>query len=368
MGNAIDSKWAPTTDFPTAAEWIWTPNFDYPTANPIDTPIYLRSMAPITYTVNYEPGSQSSAFVASSHPNLVLGVATPTAPAMTIPAGYTFEGWNPVVKGTVDGNVNYVAQWEKIEPEYNLWVASDDYSEVYINSNPVIVTDNDSNGHYYSQVQKYLVDATETPFVAAQAWDTKQVISGFKLVLMKDNDKGYLTTNNVDWYYYTGVSGPSIDVNGKKWFEETYVGDGWNKVTSDINPHTAWTADSQFPTAGAIWIWSPNYSGSTIDTPVYLRSMAPGTPNVPEEPGTPTTPRTPRTPNTPPVLTPIIDEPVALAPAPEVVIEDAPVALAEDPNVPQTNDSNNIFLLLGLMFASGAGITVLGRRKENAGK
>ena len=58
---------------------------------------------------------------------------------------------------------------------------------------------------------------------------------------------------------------------------------------------------------------------------------------------------------TPIVETPIIDEPVALADVP-------------DPNVPQTGDTNNILLLLGLLLASGTGIVALGRRKETAGK
>jgi LPXTG-motif cell wall-anchored protein len=86
--------------------------------------------------------------------------------------------------------------------------------------------------------------------------------------------------------------------------------------------------------------------------------------NDSEDPGTPVIPTTPTrgTPTATIVETapPLIETPII----------DAPVALADilDPNVPQTSDSNNILLLLGLLVASGTGIVALGRRKENAGK
>lgn len=59
---------------------------------------------------------------------------------------------------------------------------------------------------------------------------------------------------------------------------------------------------------------------------------------------------------------PEVEEPVTEEP---VLIEEAPVPLAD---VPQTSDSNNIFLLIMLMMASGAGIITLGRRKETVEK
>src|SRR5665648_602017 len=59
-----------------------------------------------------------------------------------------------------------------------------------------------------------------------------------------------------------------------------------------------------------------------------------------------------------PVVTPIITE--------ELTIPEEPTPLADV--VPQTGDTNNILLLLGLLLASGTGIVALGRRKETAGK
>lgn len=98
-----------------------------------------------------------------------------------------------------------------------------------------------------------------------------KVIAEFKLVFMKA-DAGYFVTNH-DWYYFTG-SAPPTDSNGTEWYEESYIADGWTQVTSNITPNPAWTAQS--PSTGAIWIWSPNFNDSTsIDTPVYLRSMTP---------------------------------------------------------------------------------------------
>lgn len=60
----------------------------------------------------------------------------------------------------------------RIKHPTNLWVASDEYSELYVNG--VSVTDNSPSGHCCGTVQEYYVDAAETPFIAAQAWDTQK--------------------------------------------------------------------------------------------------------------------------------------------------------------------------------------------------
>lgn len=51
--------------------------------------------------------------------------------------------------------------------------------------------------------------------------------------------------------------------------------------------------------------------------------------------------------------------------APEATLEDEPIPLAD---VPQTGNNANIWLLLALMMGSGAGIVLLGRRKETVEK
>jgi hypothetical protein len=73
----------------------------------------------ITYTVAYLPGDHGTwsndAFVTSG---LIAGEATPVAPTgaqLTHQSGYTFVGWQPNWNATVNGNVDYVAQWRQDE-------------------------------------------------------------------------------------------------------------------------------------------------------------------------------------------------------------------------------------------------------------
>ncbi len=68
---------------------------------------------------------------------------------------------------------------------------------------------------------------------------------------------------------------------------------------------------------------------------------------------------------TTPPLTNIPDGETPLVEAPEVMLEEQPIPLAD---VPQTGDNTNIWLLLALMMGSGAGIVLLGRRKETVEK
>jgi len=481
-----------TAQFPNKSpHWIW--NESYITDTDKDTTVYLRSTPPThTYSVTYDPGTQTTAFESTTHVGVIDGAQTPAAPAMTIPVGYKFDRWNPGVTNTVTKDVTYTAIWTPV----NLWVASDDHADVYIDG---AKKTSDSS---YGSASKYLIPITDDTFVAAKAWDTdgKANIAGFKLVLEKNNKNGYLTTNSTWYYYYKTVDGISIappSNGGIEWYQKDYSGEGWLPVTSITGTDPYWAPESNFPTM-ATWIWSPNFDYPTakpIDSPIYLRSMVnnpnepetftvtyapgehgdfesvvttglalgadtpaaptstPGDPywffngwspapiattvagmtvytaqwtyNGPEmpitysvtyDPGTqPTaftttsvggltegaaTPPAPtmsipngytfggwnptwsstvlgdttyiaiwtanEVPTNPRRTTPIVDEPVALVPAPEpeIIIEEEPTALAEDPNVPQTNDSNNILLLLGLLFGSGAGMAVLGRRKK----
>ena len=66
-----------------------------------------------------------------------------------------------------------------------------------------------------------------------------------------------------------------------------------------------------------------------------------------------------------PPLAEIPETETPLVEAPEVVLEEQPIPLAD---VPQTGDNTNIWLLLALMMGSGAGIVLLGRRKETVEK
>lgn len=66
-----------------------------------------------------------------------------------------------------------------------------------------------------------------------------------------------------------------------------------------------------------------------------------------------------------PPLTNIPEEEVPQVEAPDATLEDQPIPLAD---VPQTGDNTNIWLLLALMMGSGAGIVLLGRRKETVEK
>lgn len=68
---------------------------------------------------------------------------------------------------------------------------------------------------------------------------------------------------------------------------------------------------------------------------------------------------------TPPPLAEIPETETPLVEAPEATLEDQPIPLAD---VPQTGDNTNIWLLLALMMGSGAGIVLLGRRKETVEK
>ena len=65
----------------------------------------------LTRRITYSPGTYGT-FAEVTH-TVIYGNATPAAPEVTGKTGYTFDGWSPKVSSTVDGDVNYVAQWKK---------------------------------------------------------------------------------------------------------------------------------------------------------------------------------------------------------------------------------------------------------------
>jgi LPXTG-motif cell wall-anchored protein len=280
--------------FPTTADWIWSPYYE--TELGIDTPVYFRSAQPkeVTYKVTFESqGRIPVTLISGITSGSSLGVTLPTNVS---PSPFIFLGWSTTSPGAVDftsstsinSNLTVYAQWTPI----NLWVASDDHADVYIDGS--ISTSNSS----YSIASRYLRTVSNTPFVAAKAWDTngKENIAGFKLVLQNNNGT-YISTNS-SWFYYNkfntwnkdDVAGkdsgivPATDAKGKNWTDSNYQANllDWSPVTfftlAQAPGDHDWAKDGEFPGNAATWIWSPNFDVPTstrIDTPVYLRSMAP---------------------------------------------------------------------------------------------
>ncbi len=254
----------------------------------------------------YENGLRKQTFPNSPDSNAVIYTTTiPALESALTGAGFVLTtddtykiytktlNYDLVDRYNSDGAASILAKAEaklvvKIIKPINLWVASDDFAEVYIDGK---VAPTDSK---YDKAYTYSKDVSDDTFVAAKAWDTDGTanIAGFKLVLKKNNDKGYLSTN-ADWYYYnkfTDFKGtePGNDSNGNIWYQKGYKANAsdWSKVTSftlaQAPEPRAWAPDGNFPDANAYWIWSPNYnvgegtpSSIKIDSPVYLRSEAP---------------------------------------------------------------------------------------------
>ena len=248
----------------------------------------------------YENGLNKQTFPSSPGSNPVKFATTiPTSESALVGAGFvlTTDGiykiytktlnYDLVDRYNTNGGAAILATAKaylvvKIEKPINLWVASDDRAIVYIDGTKS--TDDSS----YATASKYAKDVTDDTFVAAKAWDTDGTanIAGFKLVLKKNNGDGYLSTNPT-WYYYNKFNGnpPTGD-----WFKKDYIAlaSDWSPVTSFTLEQAPlprnWAPDSDFPGTSATWIWSPNFDVPTstrIDTPVYLRSMAPTPPPVP---------------------------------------------------------------------------------------
>ena len=72
-----------------------------------------------TYTVVYKDGAEEAVFGDETHGNLSAGDNTPSFTGKTERTGYTFEGWAPAWKNTVDpemaedGVITYTATWQK---------------------------------------------------------------------------------------------------------------------------------------------------------------------------------------------------------------------------------------------------------------
>lgn len=198
--------------------------------------------------------------------------------------GFTFDDWDFDFDTEVTGNVEVTALWTAVpvEEPVNLWVATDDGADVYIDGDFI-----DTYNSYSSATEDYVDNLSSSPFIAAKAWDRtgNANIAGFKLVLEYMDDT-YESTDGTWWYYYDADGGvPAADGN-TEWYEEGYRGEGWQQVTAFTLAQAPtprnWAPDSDFPD-DAKWIWSNNFnvgdgnpSSPSIDSPVYLRSMEPG--------------------------------------------------------------------------------------------
>lgn len=151
----------------------------------------------------------------------------------------------------------------------------------------------------------------------------------------------------------------------------TFSGTTWEVGTLGPDESRTLTIAAGTPTAGTYTnnveivfgeVADGNLTNNTAAAIVTVTN--PGTTGDDDDDVTPTGTTTTITP-TPTPLTDIPETETPTVEAPEATLEDQPIPLAD---VPQTGDNANIWLLLALMMGSGAGIVLLGRRKETVEK
>ncbi|MCI8415293.1 MAG: hypothetical protein HFF00_06680 [Ruminiclostridium sp.] len=100
------------------------------TSNPVSKTLHAvwEKTDTKTYTVIYTDGTDGVVFGNESHGKLKNGDKTPDFSGNTEREGYTFMGWAPTVKDTIDpdmadknGNITYTATWEKNTPQTALY-------------------------------------------------------------------------------------------------------------------------------------------------------------------------------------------------------------------------------------------------------
>jgi uncharacterized repeat protein (TIGR02543 family) len=97
--------WNENTDA-TTAQYRAGNTFAMPDENVVLYAVWTQDK----YTVSYLPGEQGT-FEVQTTADLTYGADTPAAPETPGNPGYSFSGWSPVVTGTVEKDVEYVAQW-----------------------------------------------------------------------------------------------------------------------------------------------------------------------------------------------------------------------------------------------------------------
>jgi len=239
------------------------------------------------YSVTYMDGKEPNTQIGTetvTHGQKAQGIAEPTSPGFVFNQ-WEFDGEAYNFDTPVLGDITLTATWSEV----NLWAAVDDAATVYINGEKVVGLSNleSFSPNNYKNLSETYVDMGSSPFFAAEAKDKTghATIAGFNLAAQVG--EGSYEVTNGNWYYYTGSDAPGVDDHGTSWTKRGYVADvdDWALVTViDRGKVGVWTHGNDG--RGAKWIWSPNYKGEepgSIDTPVYLRNIKPGTPEQPEE-------------------------------------------------------------------------------------
>lgn len=159
----------------------------------------------------------------------------------------------------------------------------------------------------------------------------------------------------------TAAEGTTFDAINNEWEVGTLEPDESKTLTIAAGTPTAGTYTNNVEIVFGE-LADDNLTNNTAAAIVTVTN--PGTTGSDDDDDTPTGTTTTITP-TPTPLAEIPETETPLVEAPEVTLEEQPIPLAD---VPQTGDNTNIWLLLALMMGSGAGIVLLGRRKETVEK
>ena len=90
----------------------WTPAIADVTGNATYKATYTATLN--KYTVTYKDGVNGQAFKDQVYPDREYGTATPAFDGEPHRIGWTFEGWEPEVDPTVEGDATYFAQWTEL--------------------------------------------------------------------------------------------------------------------------------------------------------------------------------------------------------------------------------------------------------------
>gem|GEM_PF-2870425 len=307
------------------------------------------NVTPTTYTVTYAPGTQGT-FTTVSNIGLTSGAVTPTPPATPGNSGYTFAGWNPELTPTVTGNVTYVAQWTA-DPTVTT------YTVIYAPG---------TQGTFTTVSNIGLTSGAVTPTPPATPGYSGYTFAGWNPELTPT------VTGNVT-YVAQWTADPTVTTYTVTYLpgtHGTFAATSTSGLTSGTPTPTApeVTGLSGYTFTGWSPTWSATVSGNAIYTAQWSQNQTTtgntggggGGTGGGGGGGTTTTITDPE-----PPLAEIPETETPLVEAPEVTLEEQPIPLAD---VPQTGDNTNIWLLLALMMGSGAGIVLLGRRKETVEK
>lgn len=151
--------------------------------------------------------------------NLRYGASTPTAPAVTPDAGYSFTGWYPAIAPTVTGDATYTAQY-----------AEEGNVTIFYTVDPT-----NGDGGTVSRIDESLPPATGEAKGSTATAKTGWKFTGWTLA----NSATVLTTENA----LTPAKG---DVNGSAiWTERTYVAH-FERTTAELTVEKQWLGDEGY--------------------------------------------------------------------------------------------------------------------------